>query len=453
MLIRAIVENLFSFDEATELNMLPGRITRLKHHVINKEIIPLLKLNTIYGANGAGKSNMIKSLMLLKDCVTNGRMPIEFITQTFKFDPAAKNKNVYVGVEFVKDNTPFYYGLTVLNGIIIDEELQVSGLGKDKDKVLFHRTDKIESKALKVVFSDEVSADKEAALYKGFLENEILERNVPVLFHMENRQNSVFHLFKMALEWFKKDLVIILPESKVVGLSYRFDKDIPFRDFSNDVMRTFNTGISEICVDTIPIDDFFGEDNKHEAERISAELKANPSGVKTMRTENEEVVFVVEDNKVVAKRLFFHHADLGHKTKFMADEESDGTLRLLHYLPPFFGVLRSPRVYLIDEIERSIHPILIRELIRKFSQDETTVGQIIFSTHESTLLDQEIFRTDEIWFAEKKAGGSTVFYPLSDFKEHHTIDIRKGYLTGRYGAIPFLGNLQDLNWDKYAKAN
>jgi AAA15 family ATPase/GTPase len=91
-------------------------------------------------------------------------------------------------------------------------------------------------------------------------------------------------------------------------------------------------------------------------------------------------------------------------------------------------------------------------LVRKFSQDETTKGQLIFTTHESNLLDQDIFRPDEIWFAEKKPNGSTELYVLSEFKEHHTKDIRKGYLNGRYGAIPFLSNLQDLKWDKYAEA-
>ncbi|NDC41430.1 MAG: hypothetical protein EBZ77_07770 [Chitinophagia bacterium] len=106
----------------------------------------------------------------------------------------------------------------------------------------------------------------------------------------------------------------------------------------------------------------------------------------------------------------------------------------------------------IDEIERSIHPALIKELIRKFAADDTTLGQLIFTTHESNLLDQQLFRPDEIWFAEKNKQGATELYALSEFKEHHTIDIRKGYLNGRYGAIPFLSNLTDLNWGLYAEA-
>ena len=92
--------------------------------------------------------------------------------------------------------------------------------------------------------------------------------------------------------------------------------------------------------------------------------------------------------------------------------------------------------------------MIVKELVSKFSFDNKTKGQLIFSTHESNLLDQEILRTDEIWFAEKNTNGATRLYSLSDFKEHNTIDIRKGYLNGRYGAIPFLGNLKDLNWHK-----
>ena len=106
-------------------------------------------------------------------------------------------------------------------------------------------------------------------------------------------------------------------------------------------------------------------------------------------------------------------------------------------------------MFIIDEIERSIHPLLIKELVKKFSLDPNTKGQLIFTTHESNLLDQKILRQDEIWFAEKNENGSTDIYSLNDFKEHKTIDIQKGYLNGRYGSIPFLANLKDLNWHDY----
>ena len=93
-----------------------------------------------------------------------------------------------------------------------------------------------------------------------------------------------------------------------------------------------------------------------------------------------------------------------------------------------------------------MHPILIKDIIENLSNSETAKGQLVFTTHESCLLDQEILRPDEIWFAQKDEAQATQLYPLSDFNIHKTASIEKGYLNGRYGGIPFLANLKDLNW-------
>jgi hypothetical protein len=89
---------------------------------------------------------------------------------------------------------------------------------------------------------------------------------------------------------------------------------------------------------------------------------------------------------------------------------------------------------------------MIKDIIRKISESENAKGQLIFTTHESCLLDQSIFRPDEIWFAQKDVEQATQLYPLSDFNIHKTANIENGYLDGRYGGIPFLSNLKDLNW-------
>lgn len=453
MLIRFLVKNLFSFKELTEFNMLPGRFNRMSYHIYESSDIRLLKMNALYGANGAGKSNLIKSAALLCQFVETGELPIELLVETFKFDKDSRKKDVYLGVEFIKEEVPYYYGITINQGIVIEEELQISGLGKKDDYTLFLRTDSVEAQQLELRFAEGIMADKEAAIFPLFLKNEVLERNQPVLFHMATRKNKVFDLHKKALQWFTHDVVPVMPNARPTGLVIHLEEDTAFYKFASDMMQTFNTGIKSINVDTIPIEEFFGEDDKQQAERITAELKANPDKVRPFITEHEEILFVFRDNRVVAKRLYFLHDTDGGLVKFTAAEESDGTRRLLDYLPAFYSAIKSKRVYLIDEVERSIHPLLIKELINKFSHDQLTNGQLIFSTHESNLLDQDIFRPDEIWFAEKNKEGATEIYALSEFKEHHTIDIRKGYLNGRYGGIPFLGNLIDLNWGKYAEAN
>ena len=141
-----------------------------------------------------------------------------------------------------------------------------------------------------------------------------------------------------------------------------------------------------------------------------------------------------------------HSEKNNYISSFDLKDESDGTIRLLELLPVFYGIISTKRVFVVDEIESSIHPTLINELINKFSLDEKTEGQLIFTAHESTLLNQNIFRQDEIRFVEKDKNGESDLYTLSAFKEHKTINIRSGYLNGRYGAIPFLSNLNNLNW-------
>lgn len=453
MLIRFIVKNLFSFKDFTEFNLLPGRSTRMSHHLYDASGVSLLKLNALYGANGAGKSNLVKALVLLENFVTQGNLPIEFLTETFRLNTGSRKEDVYLGIEFVKDDTPYYYGIAINQGIIVEEELLISGLGKREDISLFLRKDSASSPQLSLSFHEDVSKDPEAALFPSFLKNEVLERNKPVLFFMRNRQNAVFEPYKKAFDWFAKDLVTIVPSSKPGGLALSLEQDEHFYEFASEIMRAFNTGILAIRVETIPIEDFFGEDDKEQAERITSELKSAPDRIHAIRNPFEEILFVWKDGKAYAKRLYFLHKEDAGAQRFTASQESDGTRRLLDYLPALYSVVHFPIVYVIDEIERSIHPLLVKELVRKFSHDQATKGQLIFTTHESNLLDQDVFRPDEIWFAEKKSDGSTELYALSEFKEHHTIDIRKGYLNGRYGAIPFLGNLKDLKWEKYAEAH
>ncbi len=440
MLIRFLVKNLFSFKELTEFNMLPGRNTRMPHHIYPVAGINVLKLNAMYGANGAGKSNLIKAIETLQDFILNDEIPIELITQTFKFDPESKRKDIYLGIEFSMGGDPFYYGLTIREGIVVEEELQISGLGIKKDQPLFLRTDDVLENKLKISFGEIYLKYPNNKSFAEFLEQNVIQRNKLVLPYFKPRHSTNFPAIFLAAEWFKSHLHIISPFTKPTQQAIRFEKVIDFKAFASNTMSAFKTGVKEISVQSIPIEQYFGVDNRDKAEKVTADLKANPGLVSTTLTPIEEIIFVLEDGVAKAKRLVFHHEEDDGQITFYADEESDGTRRLVDYLPPLYSAIHDQKVYLIDEIERSIHPLLIREMISKFSADKQTKGQMIFTTHESTLLDQDIFRQDEIWFAEKKADGATELYPLSEFKEHATIDIRKGYLNGRYGAIPFLAN-------------
>ncbi len=450
MLIRFVIQNIYSFGDRKEFTTIPNtRLKTLKKHIYKPNGFDLLKMASVYGANGAGKSNLIKSLQLFQNLVLEEKIPFYLKNIQFKFNSDSDNKNQIFGIEFIKDNTAFYYGIEVLNNLISTEELYLSGLGKKPDKLIFERkTD--ENKVTKITFLEEFEKDEKSQLLKELLLEEFVKPDKLILRLLANRENKFLKDTKTAFNWFKDSLQIITPDSKPVRLINKVEKDDDFKKYADDFMQSFNIGITSLISEKKEIDDFFDNDYSDLKKNITNELEKNPDKTLHLRSNKGEIVIVKEDDQIWVKTLKIGHVGKNKKTAlFELDEESDGTIRLLDFVPAFQDLINKDKVFFIDEIERSVHPLLIKELTKKFSLDSDTKGQLIFTTHESNLLDQEIFRQDEIWFAEKDKNGSTDLYSLSDFKEHKTIDIRKGYLNGRYGSIPFLSNLKDLNWHKY----
>ena len=451
MLIRFAVENFFSFDERKEFNFIPNnRLKTLCHHKYHVNEFDILKMSSIYGANGSGKSNLINSLELFQKLVLNTEIPFRLEDVQFKFNKITEKNNQVLAVEFVEDNIAFYYGIELFKGTILTEELYLSGLGKTDDKLIFERkTNK--NKVTTIKFLEDFENDPKSQLLKDILLEEFVKHNELVLKLISNRANKFLDNAKIAFRWFEQSLQIVTPSSRSQGLAIRIDKDNEFKRYAEDTMCSFNLGITSLTPEKKDIREFFGEEDPDEINALIKKVDDSDSGMIGLRNNKGNELMLVKDNdKVVVINLKIGHTGKKNKTVlFDLEEESDGTIRLLDFVPAFQDLLTKPRVFIIDEIERSIHPLLIKELIKKFSFDKNTKGQLLFTTHESNLLDQEIFRQDEIWFAEKDNNGSTDLYSLSDFKEHKTIDIRKGYLNGRYGSIPFLANLNDLNWHDY----
>jgi AAA15 family ATPase/GTPase len=451
MLSRFVVKNLYSFKEQTEFNLFPGRATRLGHHRYKKNEIEVLKLSALYGANGSGKSNLIKSIALLKEIVLSGRIPAVVDSLRFKLDAANQKEPAELGIEFFCNTAFYYYSIAIKDNTIVEEYLgEVKGKGKE-DILLFHRS--IDEKRPSVKFFEGFTDSKENSLLADVITKDLLKPQLLLLTLLRGISNDAFNEMRYIHDWFIDGLQVIFPTTSAFYMAHELDINPTFRAFANELMCSYHTGIMELRVEKRPIEDFLGKDNPERLEEIKAKV-AQPGDLVTLRAnsvEGADVVVVNEDGKIIAKQLVFLHRDIqGSPVVFSYREESDGTRRLLEYLPALSWLLSGkPGVtFMVDEIERSIHPLMIKEILEKFSADPNTTGQLIFSTHDTNLLDQEIFRTDEIWFAEKDLSGASKLYPLSDFREHNTIDIRKGYMNGRYGAIPFLGSLEALNWNK-----
>lgn len=448
MLIRFVIENVFSFGEKKEFSMIPySRLQTLDSHKYKIDNFEILKLASVYGANGAGKSNLINALFLFQKLIIDEKTPYKLINSQFKLNEQNKDKQVFA-IEFIQDNIPFYYGLEFNEEFIFTEELYISGLGRKKDELIYERKTNPD-KTTELNFLKDFEDDQKSKILKSILIEEFIKPNVPILKLISKRDNKNLKNVRKAYEWFEKSLQIITPESKPTALPQLIDTDIKFKEFAENIMCTFNVGITSLKSEKKEINTFFG--NEDFSQKIIKQVEESPNKLIRMISKGkDEIVIVKEEETIMVKQLKIGH--IGNKKDdvfFDLEDESDGTIRLLDFVPAFNDIISKNMVYVIDEIERSIHPLLIKELIRKFSLDDQTKGQLIFTTHESNLLDQDIFRQDEIWFVEKDKSGSTDLYSLSDFKEHKTIDIRKGYLNGRYGSIPFLANLQELNWNKY----
>lgn len=446
MFIRIVIENLLSFKEETEFNMLTGDVRRHPDHVYKLKKIDLLKSAVIYGANGAGKSNLIHAINFLREIVLSGSIDGFSDQNMFKLNAGPSKKTTKIEIEFIINAKGYSYGLVFDENLIFEEWLFVSGFGKKEDELIFERKTLKNGKSKIKIHPKYLKTPKNKVLLEVF-EDSLLKKHVPFLsFARDHKYSEILD----ALHWIENNMLIIFTTSRYGGLASSFIDDAKFKRFTNDLLGTFQTGVSELDIVPVNFDSFFGEDNLHDKEQI---LKKVMNGERVPIGDSiTYAIALLENGKPIVKKVMAVHKNSSGKTvRFELAEESDGTLRLLDFIPALYLILETPVTVFIDEIDQSIHPYLLKEFIRKIQNDKRTKGQLIFTTHESNLLDLDIFRQDEIWFAEKNKNGATEFYPLSEFDIRPELDVRKGYLSGRFGAIPFLANLKDLNWDRHAK--
>jgi len=233
----------------------------------------------------------------------------------------------------------------------------------------------------------------------------------------------------------------------------------------NHVLAGFGTGICRLRREEMPANAFFGQNDKHELDQLIAlwngaareaeeSYGAIPADLVIPYPQSPDTTILCKDTKgrfQIRTLVATHKNEQDEEVPFTIESESDGTQRLIDLLAilPFGGITKKP--FIVDEIARSLHPALAKLLVEVVLKQNDLQGQFIFTTHESNLLDLDILRQDEIWFAEKNREGATTLYPLSEFKPRYDLDIRKGYLNGRFGAIPFLANIEDLNWQNDAR--
>lgn len=441
MLLRFAAENIMSFDDTVEFNTFPSsKSHNLGWHKVQCGHVTALRMSVIYGPNGAGKSNLLACLNLLKQMVSTERLGSIPLTDDlfFKFNKEKEGKPSELAIEFISNGGLYYYHIVFSRSEVFEEELYLCE--KKQDIPLFIRKGKTIN-----LSPSEIPSEEDKPLTD--LLSKMIKSDMPVLSFLGNYYSQEFPVIAEAYHWIA-NMQVVLPEMRMGYVSHYMDSDEDFRNYVNEIIPTFQSGIFKLKVrkEVINKDDANGDIG---FSRAIEDAKSHPGQPIMFQKNIDSYVsnIVLEGNTLYLKTLVaIHQTSEGKEIEMPLSLESDGTRRLIEYLPLLYWILKEGKIFIVDEIERSIHPILIKTIIRKISESKEAKGQIIFTTHESCLLDQDIFRPDEIWFAQKDVNQSTQLYPLSDFNIHRTANIENGYLNGRYGAIPFLSNLEDLKW-------
>lgn len=437
-----------SFKEETEFNMFPAKgngSRQLKNHIKKTESgVEALKTAAIYGANASGKSNLIKAILHLKEIVfgedNNLLVPQ---SKRFRIDNSYKNKPTTFRIEFEFKQIHYDYAIEIFKGKIKTEWLYSINSIKDKeDTLIFLREDTI------VNFGEILNSSKDLEYLNKHIHKNIKENQsvLDISFGMIE-DNKIIDNVLIA---FSK-INIVLPDSKSVTYSESLLTGRLSSEFAKKLLSESKTGIEDLIVHEIDADNFFSysqEDFKRELiDALESQIEMNQGGKKNICVpfEINRQINLLRKNKKKYTVSILKSKHFNSEELFDFDEESDGTNRLFELSPAFEELIsQNDVVYIIDELERSMHPLLAKELLKLYSKKSTTNSQLIFTTHESHLLDDDLLRRDEIWFTEKKPDGSTEFYPLSNFNPRGDKVLERGYLQGRYGGIPFLGDFSKL---------
>lgn len=437
MLIRFVVTNFLSFNEETEFNMLPSEnVESHKHHIYEYNDLNILRCAAIYGANGAGKTNLVDALNMMQGFIKEGRLGIRLDERKFKLSKENSSKPSSMELEIFIEGKAYAYGISFSNNIVLAEWLYLS-FPENENGLIFERT--TEEKKVKIKTKDDFYIlDSNQALITALEENIVKPDELLIGKHDILKIPEVTNVW----EWITENILILYPHSRFRLASRFHNKE--FRDYIGAELNDLDTGVKGF---DIKEEEQSLNDMDEDLYKILKDMTEDDIISPHIRT---DVFYTRKENKFFQNQIVSHHlSDKGEKVEFKLYEESDGTNRLIDILPAVRGFIEQGVTVIIDEIDQSIHTILLSSYIKEVMNNENVNGQFIFTTHESNLLNLDMLRADEIWFVEKDRNkGSSHLYPLSDFQPKPDLDINKGYLNGRFGAIPFITTLPNIKLEQ-----
>lgn len=439
MLINFTVDHFRSFGVEQTLNMVA---TALKDHPGHCVAIPgteksVLQAGVIYGANASGKSNLVKAMMFAQHLILGRITPLRLALERFRF--VDKKRPASFEFRFLADERVFVYGFTLTQDAVLEEWLDATSQSGREVNIFTRNRQDIGIGTLRSFRKDGSTLKKALGALKllGVRDDQLLLNKI-----VEMPDPHRGDLLGAVVWWFTECLAVIQAESEFTFLVDMLDTDQDFRRFCGAFLKNVGTGINDLSIKKKPID----------ADKVPKPLLASLQAPKghdvTVTVGGPGMALELDPNdptKLIRKNLTAHHNvnDADYPISFQ--DESDGTQRCLNLLPALYHLTKECKVFVVDEIDRSLHPLLCHALLKLFLDAcPGKCQQMIVTTHETHLLDLDLLRRDEVWFMEKDRQQQSRLSSLGDLAVRKDLRIEKGYLQGRFGGVPFIGDTRKL---------
>lgn len=431
--------------------MVAGKGRKHTNRIYNDKRTKLTKCKVIFGANASGKSNFVEAFSFFQEMILN-RLPRGFSEKYYRLNPENKNAPSEFEVELKIDSHVFCYGFSIIlsTGSVIKEYLYEK-TKSGKQKLLYERDTDLEMFFVGNYFRQAAAVAKlynygdDSSDDKGALFLSIINMNKGKMFADFPELIILKHVFN----WFVRKLSISFPESILTGYPHFTDSNL---EEIADIMNALGTGICELRIVEVPAemiknkvpDDLY---NKILADLEKSNAQANDDDSDDsrprimLRSYKEFYTFEIDsDNKVTITTIEFSHEN--RNVYFDLNEESDGTARLLDLIEILFNISDN-QVFIIDEIDRCLHPTLTVKIIEMFlKMAEIRDTQLIITSHESRLLASEILRNDEICFISKNGIGESDITPLEKYQLRTDKNVYAALFDGTVDATPVFDDIK-----------
>ena len=436
MLIKFKVENFRSFGKEVEFSCLatPERGHRDRVFVGPQAGLRLLTAGAIYGANAAGKSNLYRAVKFARKLVVGGvKLEAPIPVQPFRLDPALRSAPARFEFEVLVGEQALAYRFAVTANAVVEESLLE--IRPASERLIFSREAKEGAEPnwnLKHFKTLELKPDELQFI-------EFVAKGTPKnqLFLREAHARNLTH-FEGLWKWFRHSLVLMDPHSTAAGLEFQLEEQ-GLKDFCTRMLHGADVGIDRLDTEVVSWESLeLPSELKRELDNDCKEGQAlllrGPDGGR--------LSFRRKDGELKATKLVSYHRVEGvpEPVAFDIGEESDGTQRVVDLLPAFHELANARKEFIVfvDELDRSLHSRLTRGLIEGYlgCRPANARSQLLFTTHDATLLDPGLLRKDEVWLIDKNEKGESELTSLSDFKLRSDKRLMKDYLLGRFGGVP-----------------